>query len=431
MKWIKLKAAFGDHAAGAQAQFEDSEAAVILKGKLGEEIAAPQEVVDKTTQLSDAVVDRLADRLVKSFEDRMPTETVTKGTKRPNYNPRLTTHDNELDDPTGGFKGLADFAGAVRKACANQGLDKRLDIIQKANGGSENVATDGGYAVPVEYATTIYNDIVSQDSLFNDCFTIPMASNAIKLPSVNYTTQGTFGVTAYWEGEGVTIPTSKPAYRQPSLNLNKLTALVPVTSELLEDGIAVESLINFLAAEAMTYKINEAILFGNGTGQPTGVVGHGSTVAVSRNTVNTVKAVDVITMNSQFNGNDNRGTWLINKADIEPQLLTMQDPNGRYLYFAPGTFAQDPRGKLLGKTVKPVINCAALGSHGDIILADLKSYVVGYKSTGVNKAMSIHLYFATDEVAYRWTFRMDGRPWRDTTLAAAKGSGTYSSVVTL
>ena len=131
--------------------------------------------------------------------------------------------------------------------------------------------------------------------------------------------------------------------------------------------------------------------------------------------------------------NPNGGIWLISKVDVNPQLLTMQDPAGRYLYFAPGTFGnvQGPP-VMLGKPVMPLMNCATLGSPGDIILFDPLSYVIGYKTVGVQKAMSIHLYFATDQVAYRWTVRVDGRPIRDTTLTAAKTSALgYSGCITL
>lgn len=432
MKWIKLEREYDGKAAGTVAQYEDGEAAVLVKSMLGKETDAPAPVDEAVQKAQDALVKSLADKIVEPLLKSI--DAKTKGlskTNRPNYQDIRVNPDNALEDPTDGFKSLNEFANTVRKACTGQGLDKRLELKLKANGASENVAADGGYATPVEYSTTIYNDIVTQDSLLPETFTIPMTSNSIKLPAINYTTQGQFGVTAYWEGEGAAVTTSKPKYRQPQLTLNKLFVLTPVTSELLEDGIAVESMLSFLASEAITYKVNESILFGTGAGQPTGIIGHASTAVVSRTTANLVKAQDAINMQSAFMGNDARGQWLINKGTVEPQLLQMQDPGGRYLYFAPGSFANDPRGRLLGKTVRPIVNAAALGSSGDITLVDLKGYAVGFKSTGVNKAMSIHLYFNTDEVAYRWTFRMDGRPWRDTTLAAAKGTGTYGMAVSM
>ena len=247
------------------------------------------------------------------------------------------------------------------------------------------------------------------------CFLIPMTSSSIKLPALNYTTQGMFGVTAYWTGEGTTITTSKAAYRQPQLNLNKLAALVPVTSELLEDGIAIEPIITKLAAEAITFRLNDAILNGDGASKPVGIVGHASVVSVPKETGQasaTVVAANVIKMRARFNGNPANALFLIHR-DVEPQLLSIKDDGGRWLYFAPGSFADKPNGRLLGSEVLPLMTCQALGTTGDVIYADLKQYALGYKASGPSQAMSLHLYFNTDELAYRWTFRVDGRPWRD------------------
>lgn len=414
----------------------DTAADLIAKG-IAEEVKVTPETIDAAMEeLSKAFDTKLVEfgtKLVSDMEDK-----VSKGLKkiRPSASSvRIEVgEDGTLLDPTNGFRSLSQFAKAVREACAGQGEDERLVKIRKAAAGaSEGVAADGGYATPVQYATNIYNDIIGQDSLFNSCFKIPMTSSSIKLPALNYTTQGSFGVAANWEGEAATIPTSKPNYRQPSLTLNKLTALVPVTSELLEDGIAVEPIITSLAGEAMTYKLNDAIINGTGVGMPTGIVGHASTVAVAEENAQaaaSVVAANVLKMRSRLYGNKARAKWFINQ-DVEPALLTIADGGGRYLYFAPGSFGDNPNGRLLGMDVVPLINCQTLGTVGDIILWDPMSYAIGYKATGPQMAISIHLYFATDQTAYRWTFRVDGRPWRDTTLSAAKGSATYGGAVTL
>jgi len=117
-------------------------------------------------------------------------------------------------------------------------VDERLQRIAKAaHGASEGTDADGGFAVPVQYANEVYNDIQKQDSLMDLCFKAPMTSNSIKLPAINYTSQSGFGVQAYWVGVGQAPSTSTPAYRQPQLTLNAL-APVPMTAELLEDGIS-------------------------------------------------------------------------------------------------------------------------------------------------------------------------------------------------
>jgi HK97 family phage major capsid protein len=422
MKTIKFSKQYGEHAPDSTTALEDNVADFVIKGGFGVEHKPDEKVVQKAAELRD--------RLVKQLVDRIYGDVQFKATgKRPDL---VVNPDNNLADPTDGFKSSGEFYIAVRKARTGE-RDERLTRRLKANGASENIDADGGYATPVQYATSIYNDIISQQSLFNSCFTIPMESNSMKLPALNYIQQGQFGVTAYWEGEGAQISTSKPAYRQPQLTLNKLTVLTPVTSELMEDGIAIESIINFLTAEAMTYKINDAIINGTGAGQPTGIVSHPSTVVVTRTAGLEVQTPDVIAMDSAFDGNQDRSVWLISKRDVNPQLLQLQDANGRYLYFAPGTMG-DVKGppNLLGTRVMPLINCQPLGNQGDIIKWDAKSYVIGYKSTGMARAMSIHIYFLTDEIAYRTTFRMDGRPWRDTTLSGAKSTSLkYSPCVVL
>lgn len=436
MKWAKFLKDDADRKAAEVHELEDIEFTTLKRLGIAEETTEPKQVTEASLDVKELIA-TITEECRSQFRDGLKAankEEKTKASKRPNI---VVSDANELGDPTDGFKGMFEFAACVRKACQGHGQDERLTRRMGAEGkaaagGSENVNADGGYAVPVEYASNIFNDVVTQDSLLSRAFSVPMTSNSIKLPALNYTTQGQFGVTAYWEGEAVTIPTSKTAYRQPQLTLNKLTVLTPVTSELLDDGIAIESTINFLAGEAITYKINDSMINGIGAGMPTGIVGHAATVSLARNTALAVKAADVIGMDAAFWGNDSRSVWLISKVDVQPQLLTIADAAGRYLYFAPGTFGQvKGPAQMLGRDVMPLINCQSLGTAGDIILWDPKSYVVGYKAAGVTKAMSIHLYFATDQVAYRWTFRMDGRPWRDVALMAATSNLTYGTALTL
>lgn len=416
-------------------KMDEADAQALISKGIAEEIKVTPETIEaaigEVVTRFDAKLTAFGSELTSQLEDRF-AKGLKKIRPRMGGNEIIVGEDGRMNDPTGGFRGLHEFAKCVRNAAMGQ-EDDRLALIRKAAAGaSEGIAADGGYATPVQYANNIYNDIIGQDSLFNLCMKIPMNGPSIKLPALNYTTQGSFGVTANWEGEAVTIPTSKPAYRQPSLTLNKLTCLVPVTSELLEDGIAIEPVIQSLASEAMTYKINDAIINGDGVGKPVGIVGHGSTVSVASQAATTsyLTTANVLNMEAALYGNRQRAVWLINQ-DVKSSLLTVADSGGRFLYFAPGSMPNNPDAQLLGIKVVPSINCQTKGTVGDIILWDPYSYWVGYKSTGPQQAISIHLYFNTDQTAYRWTFRLDGRPTRDTTLAAAHGSATYGGAVTL
>ena len=437
MQWIKLLEARAGKAIGSVYEEEDGAATMLIEFKKAEKAEKPEEanaIDDDVAKSVDALVDAAVEQFDKKFTAKVASRTKANADKR--HAAIITTHDNELDDPTDGFKGIGEFANTVRKAFSAGGIaDERLLRRLKATGASEGVNADGGYTVPVQYATTVFDDIMGQDSLMQRCFLIPMMSNSIKLPAINYTTEGSFGVKAYWTGEGGTITTSKPAFRQPQLNLNKLAALVPVTSELLEDGIAVEPIITKLAAEAITFALNDAILNGDGAGKPTGIIGHASVASVAKESGQgntTILAANILKMRSRLHvASGANPIWIVNR-DTEPQLLQIKDDGGRWLYFAPGTFAQSPtNGRLLGAEVVPSMNAQTTGVVGDIIYANMQRYALGYKSQGVNQAMSLHLYFSTDELAYRWTFRVDGRPWRDAPLTAKNGTATYGDFVTL
>jgi HK97 family phage major capsid protein len=72
---------------------------------------------------------------------------------------------------------------------------------------------------------------------------------------------------------------------------------------------------------------------------------------------------------------------------------------------------------------------SALSTEGDIMLADLSQYTLVDKN-GVSAATSMHVAFLTDEMVFRITYRVDGRPMWTVPLSPAKGL-TKSPFITL
>ena len=52
---------------------------------------------------------------------------------------------------------------------------------------------------------------------------------------------------------------------------------------------------------------------------------------------------------------------------------------------------------------------AAAGTVGDLGLADFSQYMVAQRD-GMRTATSIHAYWSTDQYAYRFVVRVDGKP---------------------
>jgi HK97 family phage major capsid protein len=127
--------------------------------------------------------------------------------------------------------------------------------------------------------------------------------------------------------------------------------------------------------------------------------------------------------------------WLINQ-DVEPLLQAMAFPaaSGSAVfpaYLPPGGLSDSPYGRLMGRPVLPLEACQTVGTEGDIILTDPTQYLVVMKASGIRSDVSIHLYFDSDHVAFRFIMRVGGQPYWPAAITRQNGSNTLSSIVTL
>jgi HK97 family phage major capsid protein len=323
-------------------------------------------------------------------------------------------------DPKAGFSNFGEFALMVRRGCQNdQDAVQRLSNAASSWGG-ENVGADGGFAVPPEFRSAIAIKINGPDSLLSMTDQLTTSSNTITIPKDETTPwQSTGGILAYWENEGQTIPGSKPLLDQSTIRLNKLTALVPVSDELLEDAAGIDSYLRTKAPQKMVAKLNTAIINGTGAGQPLGILQSASLQTVAGKTgqgSTTVIYPNIVDMWNGLYGQWRRNAvWLVNQ-DVEPQLAMMAfqslgTPAGTIPVYLPGnTIANAGYDTLKGRPVIPCEACSVLGNVGDIILVDLSQYMTVTKGD-IRTDVSIHLYFDQDLTAFRFIFRVAGQPW--------------------
>jgi HK97 family phage major capsid protein len=341
-----------------------------------------------------------------------------------------------------GFRSMGDFACAVVNASGHPGtVDPRLQFAAgPGTFGSEGVGADGGFAVPPEFRTTIMEKVLGEASLLGRTDLIDVAGNSITIPKDETTAwQTSGGILATWEGEGAQIAQTRPLLEDVTVKLNKLTALVPVTNELLEDAAALASYINRKAPEKIDFKVNLAIIAGTGVGQPLGILNSPALISVAKTTSQataTVNHANIITMWARLYGPARQNAvWLINQ-DVEPQLNALGFPTGGTtvqfpIYIPPGGVSGAPYSTLLGKPVIPTQACSTVGTQGDIILTDLKAYLAAQKVGGLRAETSIHLWFDYDITAFRFILRIAGQPWWSSAISPLNGSNTMSHYVTL
>ena len=282
---------------------------------------------------------------------------------------------------------------------------------------------------------------------------MPISANAngLVIPTVDETSRVNGsrwgGVQAYWADEADTVTATKPKFRQMDLRLKKLMGLCYATDELLADAAALESIISRAFTEELTFKAEDAIVNGTGSGQMLGILNSGAVVEVAKEASQaaaSIVAKNIAKMWSRLSARSRRtAVWLVNQ-DIEPQLLLMFAPvtnvagtenvggiglaQSGVSYRPPQ--AGNPFSELMGRPVIPVEYCATLGTVGDILLVDLDQYVVIDKG-GIQSASSMHVRFVNAEQTFRLVYRVDGQPVQRSATTPYKGANTISPYVSL
>lgn len=342
-----------------------------------------------------------------------------------------------------GFRSMGEFARSVR-ASVRGAIDPRLvaNAAPTVQAG-EGVGEDGGFAVPPDFRAEIIKKVMGEDSILSMTDGLTTSSNQITVP-VDETTpwQSSGGIQAYWENEAAQFAQSKIELQSKTLRLSKLTALVPVTSELLEDVSALSSYLRTKTPEKFDFKINDALMNGTGAGQPQGVLAAAAKVTIAEEAAQvaaTVNFQNILKMwgrlYSKCRGN---AVWMINQ-DVEPQLSQMAlivgsatTQLGFPVYLPPGGISGKPYSTLYGRPVIVTEACQALGTEGDIVLVDWSKYLTATKvGGGIREDVSIHLWFDYDVSAYRFIMRLAGQSWWTNAIKRKNGNNTLSHIVSL
>lgn len=347
-----------------------------------------------------------------------------------------------------GFASFGEFAREVAVSRKNQQTPTRIingfnqAASMAATGMGEAIGADGGFLVPQQFVMKIFEKVYADGNLLSRTDIYNISSNSISFPRSGETSRATGsrwgGVQAYWRGEGSSPTATKPSFGMLKLTLHKLIAMGVATEELLEDSAtALDQYLTTCFTREIDFVVSDSLINGTGAGMPLGVLNADCTVSVAKETgqaAATINATNLIKMHARlWSGCRQNAVWLINQ-DIEPQLHTLQIGTGvanQLVYMPPGGLSQLPYATLLGKPVIPVEYCATLGTVGDIILVDMSQWVTAVKSGGPKSAVSMHLYFNTDEQAFRVTYRLDSQPWWPAAVTPYKGSNTQSCAVTL
>lgn len=314
-------------------------------------------------------------------------------------------------------------------------------MVTKATGLSTATDDEGGFLTTPEFQNRLLKREHEVGLVFSRAQAIAMGSATVQIPAINETSradgsrQG--GVRARWVEEGGTLTSSQPTFRRVQLTAHKINALGYMTAELIEDSPISMSIFGELFPEEMAFKIDDAVVNGDGSGKPLGFLQANCLVTISKEegqSANTIKFENVNKMWARMWARSRaNAVWFINQ-DCEPQLNQMAlvvGTGGVPVYMPATGVSGAPFSTLYGRPVIPIEQAATLGTVGDINLVDMSAYLYGTRG-GMKTASSIHVQFLTEEEAFRVTQRVDGQPWWNAALTPFKGTAnTLSPFVAL
>lgn len=334
-----------------------------------------------------------------------------------------------VDEQTAASRPVVDDAPAVEHKNIAEWLlkTKRGEIERKDFG--EATGGVGGYMVPDQFIPDILRIPMEQGIVRPRAQIIPMQTDTAKIPALNADSHATNffgGMLGYWLAEANAITASTWTAKEVELNIATLATVGKVSQQLLNDSpLGMASVIQRGFGEVITFMEDQAFFDGNGADKPQGIIGSACEVAVNRAGATAIDVADVLGMLKVFLGSEDRAVWCANR-DCLPQLYTLEDTQGNALFVQ--NMANGGPPTLMGIPLIWTEKCSALGTKGDLVLADWSYYVIGDRQQVVVD-WADQLYFLNIQSAVRLYERIDGKPWMDQTYTPRKGAARSPFVI--
>ena len=294
---------------------------------------------------------------------------------------------------------------------------------------------DGGASVPEYWFDDVYRNVLHESVALPRVRVYPMQSNILHIPAMDSEDSSAGyigGVGAVWQGEGKAAAEVSPKLRMLTLKTHKLAMYVSASREVIEDSGNLAGVLGNQMVYALQQTADEVILTGNGVAQPLGVIYSPARIDYTRNAAGAVSFADVAGMYARLHPAFARGAVWVGHPSIIPQLLVMADA-GSHAIWRPtmsGAVEGVPGMPLLGLPLLLTDKLPALGTCGDLVLANLAQYAVGIRRGTILETTN-SAYWSQDLFRFRVVMRLDGGSLLDSPITPRTGGSTLSAFVVL
>ncbi len=188
-----------------------------------------------------------------------------------------------------------------RPSLGGEALDnekKAFDMMIKRGENAENlerkylrtdVNTEGGYLAPAEYINEIIKGITEISDVRSIAKVRTTSKGEIVIPSETSLSGAT------WTGEGEAVTDSNATYGEIKIPVNKLSASIPVTVEMLSDAsFNIESEILSTAGLKFGQTEGAAFVSGDGVKKPEGFITNSNVASINSGSLTAITADNII-----------------------------------------------------------------------------------------------------------------------------------------
>lgn len=321
------------------------------------------------------------------------------------------------------------------------------------NAMSERRPADGGFLVPESLRSQVLA-YIAPAVMRPRAMVLPTATFRTGIPFLDNPSQASGaqalgGLTFSFVEDGAPIPPSAPGFGRLVLEAQKLAALVGVPDELASD--AAGAFGDFLArviSLGLAWTEDDYFIAGDGTAVPQGISSAPCAVKVTRansgqapvlaDVVAMLKALHPASKQAGFMPGVTGVGWLVSATVVDALLELYLLPAGASPTSGVPVSLSDWFSLGDGAGTGPSIaglpafitdHQPAAGTAGDLVLADLRHYVIADRMEMTIERSGRGSGFATDITNYRIRCRLDGRYWIQSATTTEAGQSVSPVVV--
>lgn len=290
--------------------------------------------------------------------------------------------------------------------------DKRLREYREQSMG---IGEKGGFMVPNQWSADLMKVAAQAAAIRPRATVLPAGSppdSSLTMPVLDQTAAQNMygGVSVAWTTEGGAKAETDMNLKEVTLTPHELAGHIVVTDKLLRNWGAADSMLRQQLGLAMIAAQENAFLSGNGVAKPLGIldVACGATISYARAVANQIAFADVRGMYARlkFGG---APVWIASQT-VLPQLLAMVDAGSNSVWLPNKDIIGNIAGTLFGIPLVLYDRSPALGTKGDLILADFSYYLIK-DGSGPFVDASPHVYFTNNKTVIKIFTNVDGQPW--------------------